>query len=83
MKDMYTFDGSDKAARYTYDLVNESYVAVLKRLQLEYLKGNFIVTITVFSLDITNLFSRCSEWKYRNDGRKPESRVPLAGHNWR
>lgn len=40
MKDMYTFDGSEKAARYTYDLVNESYVSLLKRLQLDFLKGN-------------------------------------------
>lgn len=40
MKDMYTFDGSEKAARYTYDLVSESYAAVLKRLNLDYLKGN-------------------------------------------
>lgn len=39
MKDMYTFDGSDKAARYTYERVSESYAAVLKRLRLEYVKG--------------------------------------------
>lgn len=55
MKDMYTFDGSEKAARYTYDLVSESYAAVLKRLNLDYLKGNldsmrsfvFILTLLV------------------------------------
>lgn len=40
MKDMYTFDGSEKAARYTYDLVSQSYSAVLNRLKLDYVKGN-------------------------------------------
>lgn len=41
MKDMYTFDGSEKAARYTYERVNESYVAVMKRLKLDYMKGRW------------------------------------------
>lgn len=40
MKDMYTFDGSETAAKYTYERVSDSYAAVMKRLKLDYLKGN-------------------------------------------
>lgn len=39
MKDMYTFDGSEKAARYTYDRVNEQYAKLLTDMRLNYVKG--------------------------------------------
>lgn len=43
MKDMYTFDGSEEAARYTYDRVSQGYVAVLNRLKLDYVKGDSLL----------------------------------------
>lgn len=53
MKDMYTFDGSEKAAEFTYDRVNESYAALLQRLQLNYIKGGYLNNIVFISLFIT------------------------------
>uniref|UniRef100_A0A8D0HCZ9 Probable proline--tRNA ligase, mitochondrial n=1 Tax=Sphenodon punctatus TaxID=8508 RepID=A0A8D0HCZ9_SPHPU len=38
MKDMYTFDSSEEAARRTYNLVCDAYCSILNRLELRFVK---------------------------------------------
>lgn len=71
MKDMYTFDGSEKAALFTYDLVNQGYSAVMKRLKLDYAKGGLECFYSALH-NISHSSTSSSQWQHGSDGRQPE-----------